>query len=314
MAPRRDFRKLDPTTQAELRRVAVAMVEAGKTRVEAAAAVGVNRRFVGEWVDAVTAVRRGRPGRWAAWPPAGRAEGPLGPAGAEDQTLDRGPVPGSAEAALRALDPRSGARADRARGRGAPVGFGHRAHPARLGVHSTAPGAAGDRAARTGSRRLAATRVSGDCRAREGGGRRDPLGRRDRPVEPGQLRPQLRAARRDARADAASSAGLAVDDLQPDQPRHAALHGLRRRARCGDLPRLPAPAGERRPRASCSSSSTTCGSTAPSGSPPGPRPMPSGSNSSTSRPTRPSTIPTSSSTTTSSRPWRAVGFPGTRPR
>ena len=43
----RDFRKLDPATQAELRRVAVAMVEAGKTRVEAAAAVGVNRRFVG---------------------------------------------------------------------------------------------------------------------------------------------------------------------------------------------------------------------------------------------------------------------------
>ena len=29
------------------------MVEAGKTRVEAAAAVGVNRRFVGEWVEAV---------------------------------------------------------------------------------------------------------------------------------------------------------------------------------------------------------------------------------------------------------------------
>ena len=52
MALRRDFRKLDPATQAELRRVAVAMVEAGKTRVEAAAAVCVNRRFVGEWVEA----------------------------------------------------------------------------------------------------------------------------------------------------------------------------------------------------------------------------------------------------------------------
>ena len=52
MAPRRDFRKLDPTTQAELRRVAVGMVEAGQTRVEAAAAVGVNRRFVGQWVEA----------------------------------------------------------------------------------------------------------------------------------------------------------------------------------------------------------------------------------------------------------------------
>jgi transposase len=78
MALRRDFRKLDPTTQAELRRVAVAMVEAGKTRVEAAAAVGVNRRFVGEWVEAVrrsgeaalTGARRGRrPGEQKALSP-----------------------------------------------------------------------------------------------------------------------------------------------------------------------------------------------------------------------------------------------------
>jgi len=46
----RDFRKLDAATQAELRRVAVGMVAADKTRIEAAAAVGVNRRFVGEWV------------------------------------------------------------------------------------------------------------------------------------------------------------------------------------------------------------------------------------------------------------------------
>lgn len=49
----RDFRKLDAATQAELRRVAVRMVQAGKTRTEAAAAVGVNRRFVGSWVTAV---------------------------------------------------------------------------------------------------------------------------------------------------------------------------------------------------------------------------------------------------------------------
>ena len=52
MATERDFRKLAPATQAELRRVAVAMVRAGKTRIEAAAAVGVNRRFVGRWVKA----------------------------------------------------------------------------------------------------------------------------------------------------------------------------------------------------------------------------------------------------------------------
>jgi transposase len=78
MVLRRDFRKLDPATQAELRRVAVAMVEAGKTRVEAAAAVGVNRRFVGEWVEAVrrsgeaalAGGRRGRrPGGQKALPP-----------------------------------------------------------------------------------------------------------------------------------------------------------------------------------------------------------------------------------------------------
>src|SRR5690348_14251772 len=52
MAIKRDFRKLAPATQAELRRVAVAMVRAGKTRVEAAETVSVNRRFVGQWVKA----------------------------------------------------------------------------------------------------------------------------------------------------------------------------------------------------------------------------------------------------------------------
>ena len=40
MAIERDFRKLAPATQAELRRIAVAMVRAGKTRIEAAATVG----------------------------------------------------------------------------------------------------------------------------------------------------------------------------------------------------------------------------------------------------------------------------------
>ena len=53
MGAGRDFRKLAAVTQAELRRVAVGMVAAGRTRVEAAATVGVNRRFVGEWVAAV---------------------------------------------------------------------------------------------------------------------------------------------------------------------------------------------------------------------------------------------------------------------
>src|SRR3954470_6183044 len=68
MVIKRDFRTLAPATQAELRRVAVAMVRAGKTRVEAAETVGVNRRFVGQWVKvaaqggeaALVGGRRGR--------------------------------------------------------------------------------------------------------------------------------------------------------------------------------------------------------------------------------------------------------------
>src|ERR1044071_971628 len=68
MVIKRDFRTLVPATQAELRRVAVAMVRAGKTRIEAAETVGVNRRFVGQWVKmaaqrgeaALASGRRGR--------------------------------------------------------------------------------------------------------------------------------------------------------------------------------------------------------------------------------------------------------------
>jgi transposase len=68
MVIKRDFRTLAPATQAELRRIAVAMVRAGKTRIEAAATVGVNRRFVGRWVTAAArcgeaALAGGRRGR-----------------------------------------------------------------------------------------------------------------------------------------------------------------------------------------------------------------------------------------------------------
>ena len=64
----RDFCKLEAATQAELRRVAVRMVQAGKTRIEAAAAVGVDRHVVGWWVAAVersgeAALAGGRRGR-----------------------------------------------------------------------------------------------------------------------------------------------------------------------------------------------------------------------------------------------------------
>lgn len=46
----RDFRKLAPSIQAELRHVAVNMVLSGKSRIAVAEAIGVNRRFVGNWV------------------------------------------------------------------------------------------------------------------------------------------------------------------------------------------------------------------------------------------------------------------------
>jgi transposase len=52
MAEDHAFRKLDASAQAEARRIAVGMVKSGYTRIEAAAAVGVNRRFVGAWVKA----------------------------------------------------------------------------------------------------------------------------------------------------------------------------------------------------------------------------------------------------------------------
>jgi transposase len=52
MAIERDFRKMAAATQAELHGIAVAMVRAGKRRIEAAEAIGVNRRFVGQWVKA----------------------------------------------------------------------------------------------------------------------------------------------------------------------------------------------------------------------------------------------------------------------
>ncbi len=63
-----DFRKLPSSTQAELRRVAVNMVLSGTNRIDVARAIGVNRRFVGEWVRAFEATgeaalaggRRGR--------------------------------------------------------------------------------------------------------------------------------------------------------------------------------------------------------------------------------------------------------------
>jgi len=52
MSRDRDFRKLAPAVQAELRRRAVAIVDAGAKYQTAADAVGVSVRFVGKWIDA----------------------------------------------------------------------------------------------------------------------------------------------------------------------------------------------------------------------------------------------------------------------
>src|ERR1700679_3704881 len=64
----RDFRKLPIAAQAELRRVAVNMVLGGMKRIDVASAIGVNRRFVGEWMLAyeaqgIAALAGGRRGR-----------------------------------------------------------------------------------------------------------------------------------------------------------------------------------------------------------------------------------------------------------
>ena len=153
MTLHRDFRKLDPTTQAELRRVAVGMVEAGKTRVEAAAAVGVSRRFVGEWVEAArrlgdAALEGGRRGRRPG------EQKPLSPPQERrirqliaDRCPDQLKLPFSlwTREAVGALIERG---AKHCFARGAAVGLRPRAHPAGLGLHRAAPGAPGYRAAR----------------------------------------------------------------------------------------------------------------------------------------------------------------------
>ena len=176
MALRRDFRKLDPTTQAELRRVAVAMVEAGKTRVEAAATVGVNRRFVGEWVETVrrsgeAALDGGRRGRR---PGEQKALSPQQEQRIRRLIADRCPDQLTLPFALWTREA-VGALIERETGMA--VGLGPRAHAAGLGLHRAAPGAAGHRAPRAGGPRLAATRLSGDRGPRQGRGRRDPVGR-----------------------------------------------------------------------------------------------------------------------------------------
>src|SRR3954463_3550935 len=124
MEIKRDFRKLSPATQAELRRVAVAMVRAGKTRVEAAKTVGVNRRFVGQWVKVAAqggaggfaggARGGGGLGGWASGSSSGRAESAERGARRQAARPDRPGVSRSVRSVVCAVDAPSGAGANRA--------------------------------------------------------------------------------------------------------------------------------------------------------------------------------------------------------
>ena len=146
MVIKRDFRTLAPATQAELRRIAVAMVRAGKTRVEAAATVGVNRRFVGQWVkvaaqggEAVLAGRRRgrRPGEQKALS-AAQEEGLR-------YLIARG-CPDQFGLSFCAVDAPGGAGADRTREWGLADPAGGRPLSAGLGFHCPAASAASHRA------------------------------------------------------------------------------------------------------------------------------------------------------------------------
>src|SRR6185312_11983094 len=234
MVIKRDFRTLAPATQAELRRIAVAMVRAGKTRIEAAETVGVNRRFVGQWVkaaaqggEAVLAGRRRgrRPGEQKALS-AAQEEGLR-------YLIARG-CPNQFGLSF-ALWTRQAVRALIARETGVwltlPVvgrylrtwGFTAQ-RPARRATALRQAQEAG-----RGGPGMAGEYLPGDCPQSQGTRLQHPVGRRDRPVQSGQLRPQLCPQRTDPGHPATGQALLAVDDFEPDQPGQAALHDLRGR-------------------------------------------------------------------------------------
>jgi transposase len=231
MANDRDFRKLAPATQAELRRVAVAMVRAGKTRIEAAATVGVNRRFVGRWVKAaaqsgeaaLVGGRRGRrPGEQKALS-AAQQEGLR-------YLIARG-CPDRYGLSF-ALWTRQAVRALIARESGVWLslsvvgdylrGWGFTAQrPMRRATALRQAQATGG-----GGPGMAGEHLSGDCPQSQGARLRNPLGRRDRPVQSGQLRPQLCSQGAHPGHPATGQALFAVNDFQSDQPRQAAFHDL----------------------------------------------------------------------------------------
>ena len=163
MAIERDFRTLAPAAQAELRRIAVAMVKAGKTRIEAAASVGVNRRFVGQWVKA--AARCGE---------AGLASRRRGRRPGEQKALSAAQEEGLRYLIARgcpdryglsfALWTRPAVRALIVRETGVwPEPVGGWPLSAGLGLYCTAAGTPGHRAAGRGGPGMAGEHLSGDC-------------------------------------------------------------------------------------------------------------------------------------------------------
>jgi transposase len=225
MTIKRDFRKLAPATQAELRRVAVAMVRAGKTRIEAAATVGVNRRFVGRWVK--IAAQRGE---------AALAGGRRGRRPGEQKALSAGQEEGLRYLIARGcpdqyglsfgLWTRQAVRALIARESGVWLSLSV------VGDYLRGWGFTAQRPVRRATERqdeavrawLESTYPA--IARRASGGQRNPLGRRDRPVQSGQLRPQLCSQRTHPGHPASGQALFAVDDFQPDQSGQAALHDL----------------------------------------------------------------------------------------
>jgi transposase len=225
MTIKRDFRTLAPATQAELRRVAVAMVRAGKTRIEAAQTVGVNRRFVGQWVkmaaqdgEAILAGRR-----------RGRRTGEQKALSAvqEDRLrvlIARG-CPDQFGLSF-ALWTRQAVRALIARESGVWLTLSV------VGRYLRAWGFTAQRPVRRATeRRDEAVRAWLESTypaiaRKEGAGLRNPVGRRDRLVQSGQLRPQLCPQRTHPGHPATRQALFAVDDFQPDQSGQAALYDL----------------------------------------------------------------------------------------
>ena len=172
------------------------------------------------------AIGRGGPGGPASRSSPGRAESAERGAGRGVALSDRPWLSRSVRFVFCAVDASSGAGADLARERGMAEPIGGRRLSAGLGLHSTAAGAPGHRATGRGGPGLAGEHLSGDCPQGQGAARRNPLGRRDRPVQSSQLRPQLCPQRAHPGHPATGQALFAVDDFQPDQSGQAAFHDL----------------------------------------------------------------------------------------